>query len=88
MITALEIMTELEKVFDAFVRLDPSRKRTGKNFGLGLAIVKRVTDWHSFNVSFMSKSDAAAQSSHFKEKQMALQNVGAMAKISMPLIQR
>jgi len=80
--------SELEKVFDAFVRLDPSRKRTGKNFGLGLAIVKRVIDWHSFNVSFMSKSDAAAQSSHFKEKLMALQNVGALAKISMPLIQR
>lgn len=80
--------SELEKVFDAFVRLDPSRKRNGKNFGLGLAIVKRVTDWHSFSVSFMSKSDIAELSSQLNEKHFEIENIGAMAKVSMPLIQK
>jgi signal transduction histidine kinase len=78
--------SELEKVFDAFVRLDPSRKRNGKNFGLGLAIVKRVTDWHNFKVVFLNKSDVSEQSALFKEKQIVQADVRAMAKISMPLI--
>lgn len=80
--------SELEKVFEAFVRLDPSRKRNGKNFGLGLAVVKRVIDWHRFSVSFMSKSDIVELSTHFNEKTIEIENVGAMAKLSMPLIQR
>ena len=80
--------SELEKVFDAFVRLDQSRKRNGKNFGLGLAIVKRVTDWHDFSVALMNKSDIADLPVHFNEKYFRIENVGAMAKISMPLVQR
>lgn len=80
--------SELEKVFDAFVRLDPSRKRSEKNFGLGLAIVKRVADWHKFSVSFINKSNIAELSNHFTEKHIELENLGAVAKIVMPLTNR
>ncbi|WP_395344406.1 ATP-binding protein [Ningiella sp. W23] len=44
------------RVFDAFVRLDTSRKRNGSNYGLGLAIVKRVCEWHDFDIQLL-KSD-------------------------------
>lgn len=77
--------SELEKVFDAFVRLDASRKRNGKNFGLGLAIVKRVADWHDFTVSFMNKSEITTFATQVYKKPLAVEDVGAMAKIIMPL---
>lgn len=80
--------SELEKVFDAFVRLDPSRKRNGKNFGLGLAIVKRVADWHGFTVSFVSKNDTKGLSAQLKERSFDIENMGAIVRISMPLSQR
>src|SRR6202011_1064810 len=35
-----------ERVFDRFVRLDPSRDRTGGNSGLGLAIAREIVTAH------------------------------------------
>jgi signal transduction histidine kinase len=35
-----------ERVFDRFVRLDPSRERTGGNSGLGLAIAREIAVAH------------------------------------------
>jgi signal transduction histidine kinase len=37
---------EREHVFERFVRLDPSRRRTAEGTGLGLAIVRSVAESH------------------------------------------
>jgi len=38
------------QIFQAFVRLDPSRSRDTGGYGLGLAIVKRIVAWHGGEV--------------------------------------
>jgi len=50
-------VTERERIFSAFARLDDSRTRSSGGYGLGLSIVQRIMAWHdgSANVSW-SKS--------------------------------
>ncbi|WP_159043458.1 ATP-binding protein [Sphingomonas sp. STIS6.2] len=50
---------EAEKMFEPFVRGDPSRSRSTGGTGLGLAIVRSVAVRHSGHVSLGSTSDGA-----------------------------
>lgn len=40
-----------ERVFEPFVRLDPSRSRVSGGFGLGLAISRQIARWHGGEVT-------------------------------------
>ncbi|AFT94863.1 sensor histidine kinase [Alteromonas macleodii str. 'Balearic Sea AD45'] len=75
---------DLKKVFEAFVRLDSSRKRNGENFGLGLAIVQRVVDWHGFQIGFLSKGDLELELSEVAQN-CELERLGAVVKLTMPV---
>ena len=44
----------IEKIFDRFYRVDPSRHDSGKNSGLGLAIVKSIMELHRGKVDLNS----------------------------------
>ncbi|WP_438397110.1 heavy metal sensor histidine kinase [Caballeronia sp. DA-9] len=44
----------MEKIFDRFYRIDPSRHESGKNSGLGLAIVKSIMELHRGKVDLTS----------------------------------
>ncbi|MDP2562554.1 ATP-binding protein [Psychrobium sp. 1_MG-2023] len=48
--------SDLERVFDPFVRLDAERSREMGHFGLGLAITVKIMDWHQGCVSARSSS--------------------------------
>lgn len=78
----------MKKVFDAFVRLDSSRKRNGENFGLGLAIVKRVIDWHSFKVSFLPREEHKTINSFLSQGDMQLNELGAVVRLTIPVLAR
>jgi two-component system heavy metal sensor histidine kinase CusS len=47
----------LERIFDRFYRVDPSRHDSGKNAGLGLAIVKSIMELHRGKVEVASSSE-------------------------------
>lgn len=47
----------LNKIFDRFYRVDPSRQRSGEGAGLGLAIVKSIVEAHGGEIT--AKSDEA-----------------------------
>ena len=42
--------SDRERVFEPFVRLDPSRSRDSGGFGLGLAIARQIARWHGGDV--------------------------------------
>ena len=44
----------IEKIFDRFYRVDPSRHDSGKNSGLGLAIVKSIMELHRGKIDVTS----------------------------------
>ena len=46
---------ERERIFDPFIRLDPSRDRDTGGYGLGLSIAQRVALWHQGTI-FVSDS--------------------------------
>lgn len=74
---------QLSSVFNAFVRLDSSRKRNSDNFGLGLAIVQRVVEWHNFEISFLDKAAVARNLSFFTPRLLNVDNIRAMVKVSI-----
>lgn len=45
----------LDKVFDKFYRVDPSRSKEVEGLGLGLSIVKKVLDLHNARIEIESK---------------------------------
>lgn len=75
---------QLSSVFQAFVRLDSSRKRNSNNFGLGLAIVQRVVEWHNFEISFLDKSAVTDNKPFFTPRLLNPGTIGAAVKVSMP----
>ena len=75
---------QLSSVFQAFVRLDSSRKRNSNNFGLGLAIVQRVVEWHNFEISFLDKAAVTDNISFFTPRLLDPDTIGATVKMSMP----
>lgn len=77
--------SDLERVFNAFVRLDSSRKRNGANFGLGLAIVKRVANWHEFDVSFLTKAEISEKLPVFQHQQPSIEQLGTVVKVTTPV---
>ena len=74
---------QLSSVFQAFVRLDSSRKRNSDNFGLGLAIVQRVVEWHNFEISFLDKIAVTDNSFFFESRLLNPSTMGAVVKLSM-----
>jgi len=46
---------ELEQVFDAFHRVDPSRNPETGGVGLGLAVVRAIVDGHSGNITLKNR---------------------------------
>lgn len=78
--------SDLERVFNAFVRLDPSRKRDGASYGLGLAIVKRVAVWHKFDVSFLTKSEIIEKLPFFQENKLLIKHPITVVKVTTPVI--
>ncbi len=55
----------LDKIFDRFYRLDPSRTRNSGGYGLGLSIAKAIVDLHGGKISV---SSIVGQSTTFKVK--------------------
>ena len=47
----------LERVFDRFFRVDPSRQRSGEGTGLGLAITKSIVTAHGGSIMVVSIND-------------------------------
>ncbi len=43
-------VSERERIFEPFVRLDGSRGRDSGGYGLGLAIARRIVRWHGGNI--------------------------------------
>ena len=43
-------VSERERIFEPFVRLDGSRWRDSGGYGLGLAIARRIVGWHDGNI--------------------------------------
>lgn len=43
-------VTELERVFDPFYRVEPSRNRASGGTGLGLAIARNIARWHGGDI--------------------------------------
>lgn len=50
----------LERVFDRFFRVDPSRQRNGEGTGLGLAITKSIVGAHGGTISVASSAGLTA----------------------------
>jgi signal transduction histidine kinase len=45
---------ELDKIFDKFYRVDPSRAKTIEGLGLGLSLVKEILDLHKAKIEIKS----------------------------------
>jgi signal transduction histidine kinase len=52
---------ELDRIFDRFYRVDPSRPRSGAGFGLGLSIARWVADCHGASISVESELGKGAE---------------------------
>jgi hypothetical protein len=59
---------DLERVFEPFVRLEPSRNRNSGGSGIGLAISRNIARWHGGDVKLHNAPD----------------KVGLIAEISLP----
>jgi heavy metal sensor kinase len=46
---------ELDRIFDRFYRVDPSRSRSSGGFGLGLSVAKWVAEYHRARISVESE---------------------------------
>jgi len=64
----------LDRLFDRFYRIDPSRQRSGEGAGLGLAIVKSIVEAHGGKITALSDETSTqfriilpTSSSHTKE---------------------
>lgn len=42
--------SDMERIFEPFIRLDESRNRDSGGYGLGLAIVRQIMEWHDGHV--------------------------------------
>src|SRR5690606_18390209 len=61
---------DLERVFEPFVRLEPSRNRNSGGSGIGLAISRNIARWHGGDVKLRN----------------APGNTGLIAEISLPRV--
>ena len=61
---------DLERVFEPFVRLEPSRNRDSGGSGIGLAISRNIARWHGGDVKLRNAPDRA----------------GLIAEISLPRV--
>ena len=53
-------VTERERVFDRFVRLDAGREHTSGSTGLGLAIAKEIATAHGGHIAITESPDGGA----------------------------
>jgi len=62
----------LDRLFDRFYRVDPSRQRNQEGAGLGLAIVKSIIDAHNGSITVTSSSQATCFTVTLADSQKAI----------------
>ncbi|MGH8802337.1 MAG: ATP-binding protein [Casimicrobiaceae bacterium] len=51
--------SDLERVFEPFYRVEPSRNRDGGGIGLGLAIARNIARWHGGDIALRNATDGS-----------------------------